>query len=161
MAVPDEPTLELLREQSGLSIDLEGRLCHRGEPITHARTLEVLWRSLERRPDGRYLVRVGRESGYVRIEDAPYGVRGVALEGDAALLHLSDGTVEPLAAETLSLDREGVLHCAVRGGHRARFTRSAQVDLGLALEEDPASPGSFVLRLGTREFRVAVEPAPP
>jgi hypothetical protein len=157
MAIPDPAALELLREQSGLSIDLEGRLCHRGEPITHARTLEVLWSSLERQPDGRYLVRVGRESGYVRVEDAPYGVRGVTFEEGRPLLHLSDRTVEPLDPATLSVDAEGVLHCRVRGAHRARFTRAAQVDLGLALEEDATAPGHFQLRLGERTFRVARE----
>jgi len=157
MAELDEQALELLREQSGLSIDLEGRLCHRGEPITHARTLEVLWRSLTRRPDGRYLVRVGRESGYVRIDDAPYAVRAVALEGGVARLRLGDGTVESLDPTTLSVGVEGVLHCLVKAGHRARFTRTAQVDLGLALEEDPRAPGRFLLRLAGREYPVAVE----
>ena len=73
---PGDP-LELLRARSGLSIDAEGRFLHRGEPITHARTLEVLWRSLERAPDGRYLVRIGRESAYVAVEETPYVVRGV------------------------------------------------------------------------------------
>ena len=158
MAPPDDRALEILREQSGLSIDLEGRLCHRGEPITHARTLEVLWRSLEQRPDGRYLVRVGRESGYVRVEDAPYGVRGVACEGGGLVLHLGDGTVEPLDPATLSVDAAGVLHCRVKGGgHRARFRRSAQVDLGLALEEDPSTPGRFLLRLPGGVHAVARE----
>lgn len=158
MAALDEEALELLRERSGLSIDLEGRLCHRGEPITHERTLEVLWGSLERRPDGRYLVRVGRESGYVHLEDAPYGVRGVTFEARGAFLHLTDRTVEPLDATTLRLDRDGVLHCAVKGGaHAARFTRSAQVDVGLVLEEDPAAPGGFSLRLGEQVFPVGRE----
>jgi uncharacterized protein len=143
----DPLALEALRSRSGLSIDLEGRLCHRGEPIEHARTLEVLWRSLERQPDGRYLVRVGRESGYVAVADAPYGVRGVTFERGAALVHLSDGSAETLDPDTLTVDAEGILHCRVKGGHRARFRRSAQVDVGLALEEAPAAPGGFALRL--------------
>ena len=158
MAKPDEEALELLRRQSGLSIDLEGRLCHRGEPITHTRTLEVLWGSLARQPDGRYLVRVGRESGYVRVEDAPYGVRGVTFERDHPELHLGDGTEEPLDPATLWLDGEGVLHCLVkRGLHQARFTRAAQVDLGLALEEDARAPAGFALRLHGRSFPVGNE----
>jgi uncharacterized protein len=144
----DPDLLELLRQRSGLSIDLEGRLCHGGEPITHERTLAVLWGSLERQPDGRYLVRVGREAGYVQVADAPYGVRGATVETGRVLLHLSDRTVEELDPATLSVDREGVLHCVVKGSHRARFTRSAQVELGLAVEEDPASPGCFLLRTG-------------
>jgi hypothetical protein len=157
MAAPDPKALELLREQSGLSIDLDGRLCHGGEPITHARTLEVLWRSLERQPDGRYLVRVGRESGYVRVDDAPYGIRGATFDNGFALLHLTDGTTEPLDPATLTLDREGVLHCRVKGGHRARFTRSAQLDAGFAMEEDPVSASRYVLRLADRSWPVAEE----
>ena len=152
----DEEALELLRSRSGLSIDLEGRLCHRGEPITHARTLEVLWASLSRQADGRYLVRVGRESGYVEVPDAPYGVRGITFEVGRPELHLSDRSVELLDPATLWVDDEGVLHCLVKGGrHRARFTRAAQVDLGLRLEEDPLAPAGFALRLGDRKFPVA------
>jgi hypothetical protein len=161
MSRPDEDALELLRNQSGLSVDLEGRLCHRGEPITHTRTLEVLWNSLTRLPDGRYMVRVGRESGYVRVQDAPYGVRGVTFERGLPLLHLTDRSAEPLDPRTLWLDGEGVLHCLVKGGaHRARFTRAAQLDLGLVLEEDEEAPAGFALRLGERMFPVANEPSP-
>ena len=94
----DADALELLRSRSGLSIDDEGRFLHLGEPITHARTLEVLWRSLARAPDGRWLVRVGRESAYVAVEETPYTVRGVANDasGAAPMLLLSDGTREVL-----------------------------------------------------------------
>lgn len=141
-----EDALELLRTRSGLSIDEEGRFLHRGEPITHARTLEVLWASLERTADGRYLVRIGRESGYVTLEAAPYAVRGV-LEGPggAPWLFLSDGSREPLDPGTLSVGADGVLRCVVKGGHEARFTRPAQITLGLALEESPPGSGRFAL----------------
>jgi hypothetical protein len=153
----DPQALEALRSRSGLSIDLEGRLCHRGEPIEHARTLEVLWRSLERQADGRYLVRVGRESAYVELADAPYGVRGITFERGEVLAHLSDGSAETLDADTLTVDGEGVLHCRVKGGHRARFRRGAQVDLGLALEESAAAPGGFALHLHGRVHLVGRE----
>ena len=154
----DDRTLELLREQSGLSLDEEGRFLHRGEPITHARTLQVLWRSLERLPDGRYLVRVGRESGYVAIADSPYAVRAVAADPpDLFRLVLSDGSEEPLRPETLRLGRDGVLRCLVKGDHRARFGRSAQVGLGLAMEQDRSSPSGFSLRVGGRRAPVAAE----
>jgi hypothetical protein len=147
--VPDGDLLELLRARSGLSIDAEGRFLHRGEPITHPRTLEVLWRSLERAPDGRYLIRIGRESAYVEIEDAPYTVRGI-VEGPAGdrFLLLSDGSREPLDPSTLALGRDGVLRCTVKGGHAARFGRGAQVALGLAVEENPPGSGRFVLTVG-------------
>jgi hypothetical protein len=153
---PGEVALELLRERSGLSIDLEGRFLHHGQPILHERTLEVLWRSLERQPDGRYLVRIGRESGWVRLQDSPYAVRGLRLDGEP-LLFLSDGSEEVLRPETLTVGPDGVLHCLVKGGHRARFARSAQVVLGLALEEDPAVPGRYALVLSGRRWPVPPE----
>lgn len=149
-----EDPLELLRSASGLSIDADGRLLHRGEPITHARTLEVLWRSLSRAPDGRYLVRIGRESAYVRVDDAPYAVRGIVQEpggdeaGRAPWLLLSDGSREPLDPATLAVGADGVLRCTVKGEHAARFGRSAQVALGLLLEESPEGSGRFVLTVG-------------
>ena len=150
----DERALELLRQQSGLSIDLEGRLCHRGEPITHGRTLEVLWGSLTRQPDGRYLVRVGRESGYVQVADVPYAVRGVVMDRGWPLLRLGDGSLDRLDPATLAVDAAGVLRCRVKGGeHPARFTRQAQLDLGLMLEEAPGAAG-FELRLGGRRYPV-------
>lgn len=156
--MPDEQALELLRQQSGLSIDLEGRLCHQGEPITHRRTLEVLWSSLSRAPDGRYTVRVGREMGYVAVEDAPYGVRGVTFDGDGGwpTVHLTDGAAERLDPATLSIDGAGILHCRVKAAlHPARFTRTAQVQLGLLLEEVAGGTGEFVLRLGQRTYPIA------
>ncbi len=153
----DERTLEMLRERSGLSIDLEGRFLHLGEPITHARTLELLWRSLERSQDGRYLVRIGRESGYVRLEDAAYVVRAAAPGTSDVRLWLSDGSEELLRPETLTVDRDGVIHCVVKGAHRARFSRAAQAALGLSVEEDAAAPAGHALVLRDRRWPIGSE----
>lgn len=155
MPAPDERALEILRAGSGLSIDEEGRFLHRGEPITHARTLEVLWRSLERAPDGRWLVRVGRESGYVSVAETPYVVRGVAERGGRppALL-LSDGSEEELDPATLRVGADGVLRCTVTGHRPARFARAAHVALGMALDEDPPGSGAFFLTIGGARWAV-------
>jgi hypothetical protein len=160
MTAPDE-ALEILRSRSGLSIDAEGRFLHRGEPITHARTLEVLWGSLDRAPDGRYRVRIGRESAYVDVEDAPYAVLGVleAAPGSPPSLLLSDRSREALDPATLSVGDDGVLRCSVKGGaHGARFSRAAQVALGLSLEEDPPGSGCFHLRVGASRWPVRGRP---
>lgn len=150
---PAPDPLELLREQSGLSIDAEGRFRHRGGLITHARTLEVLWGSLWRDGAGRYRVRIGREEGTVQVEDAPYGVRGVTVEAGRPLLHLTDGSVEPLDPATLRLGADGVLRCRAHGGHAARFQRAAQAALGQLLEE--REPGRYVLVLEGGTWPVA------
>ena len=155
----DADALELLRSRSGLSIDDEGRFLHLGEPITHARTLEVLWRSLARAPDGRWLVRVGRESAYVAVEETPYMVRGVANDasGAAPLLLLSDGTREVLDPATLTIGEDGVLRCKVKGGERARFTRAGQVALGFAFDEDPPGTGRYVITIGGIRWPIRAE----
>jgi hypothetical protein len=157
----DDARLELLRAASGLAVDGEGRFLHRGEPITHARTLEVLWRSLARGEDGRYRVTIGREVAYVDVGETPWVVRGLLLEGPSPpVLLLAGGGREPLDPSTLSVGADGVLRCRVRGGERARFARSAQVALGLSLEEDPAGAGGYLLRLSGVCWKVRGEPPP-
>ncbi len=152
----DEEALELLRSRSGLSVDDEGRFLHRGEPITHARTLEVLWGSLERAPDGRWRVHVGRESGYVAVAETPWVVRGVreGPPGAPPTLRLPDGAEEPLDPATLRTGGDGVLRCTLSGDRPARFGRAAQLALGAALEEDPPGSGAFVLTIGARSWTV-------
>jgi hypothetical protein len=154
---PDPEALEILRARSGLAVDSEGRFLHRGEPIAHARTLEVLWRSLERTPDGRWRVSIGRESALVEVDETPWVVRGVLLEGPSPLLLLPGGRREPLDPAGLSVGADGVLRCRLPGGERARFSRAAQVGLGLALEEDPAGPGCYQLALGGRRWVIGPE----
>lgn len=156
-AEDDEAALRRLREQSGLSLDAEGRFLHRGQPITHARTLELLRRSFRREPDGRYAVSIGREVGYVTIEAAPYAVLAVlpAPAGGLPRLRLSDGSEEPLAPATLSLGEDGVLRCTVKGDHLARFTRAGQLALGALLQEDPPGSGSFALVVNGRRWPVS------
>jgi hypothetical protein len=150
---PDDAALELLRSSSGLSIDAEGRFLHRGEPITHARTLEVLWRSLEAE-GGRWLVRVGRESAYVTVDETPWVVRGLlGEETDAPVLLLADGSREPLDPDAVSVAPDGMLRCRIGGGRRARFSRAGQLALGRLLDEDPPGSGRYALTLrGSRRW---------
>jgi hypothetical protein len=154
---PADP-LELLRASSGLSVDAEGRFLHRGEPILHARTLEVLWRSLARRDDGRYEVQVGRERAYVTVDETPWVVRGLAPpdapDGPPVLL-LADGSREPLEPATLRVGTDGVVRCAARNGEPARFARAAQAALAPWLDEDPPGSGRFAITVGGCRFPIA------
>ncbi len=162
MDAPDPELLERLRGASGLAVDGEGRFLHRGEPITHLRTLEVLWGSLAPASGGRWQVTVGRESAYVAVEETPWVVRGIRAEGApprAVTLLLAGGREAPLRPETLRLAADGVLRCALQDGS-ARFARAGQLALGALLEEDPPGSGRFVLPLGGRRHPVAGAPAP-
>jgi len=155
---PDPDLLERLRGESGLSVDAEGRFLHRGEPITHARTLELLWSSLAPAPGGRWQVTIGRESAYVEVDETPWAVRGVRLEGGTATLLLAGGREVPLLPASLRLGADGVLRCAVPEGP-ARFTRAGQLALGSQLEEDPPGSGRFALVLAGRRHPVASAPS--
>jgi len=149
--------LERLRSASGLSVDAEGQFLHRGEPITHARTLEVLWGSLAAVAGGRFQVTVGRETAYVEVDETPWVVRGARAEGAptrSITLLLAGGREVPLQAATLRLGHDGILRCALPEG-TARFSRAGQLAVGVLLEEDPPGSGRFALQLGGRRFPVA------
>jgi hypothetical protein len=152
--------LEALRAASGLSIDDEGRFLHRGEPITHARTLEVLWASLFRAPDGRWRVAIGREQGDVAVDETPWVVRAVEPDatGAAPGIRLAGGRRERLDPAGLGLGPDGVLRCRLAGGDLARFSRAAQVALGLTLEEDPPGSGHYWLPAGGSRWPVGTPP---
>ena len=160
------PDLDLLRRQSGLSIDGEGRFLHRGEPISHARTLEVLWGSLEAAPDGRWQAQIGRERGDVAVEETPWLVRGLRAADEppgALTLLLCGGREAPLDPSTLRAGADGILRCRLPGGALARFTRAGQSALGERLQEDPddPNPARAVLVVGGVRYRLpAGEPVP-
>jgi hypothetical protein len=144
-------------ETSGLSIDDEGRFLVHGEPVTHERTLEVLWRGLAAGPDGGWRVRVGRESAPVSVPGTPFVVVAVSEEGSGATLSLAGGAREPLLPGTLRVGRDGVLRATLSSGHAARFSRSAQIALGMRLAEDPSAPGGFRLPLGGKDWPLGAE----
>jgi hypothetical protein len=155
---PAPDPLELVRGGSGLSVDQEGRFLHRGEAITHARTLEVLWGSLAQAGDGRWRIQIGRESAYVEVVETPWAVRGVRVEGSppaAVTLLLAGGAEAPLDPATLRAGPDGVLRCSLPGGATARFTRAGQLALGTLLEEDPGGTGALCLPLRGIRHQVA------
>ena len=143
----------------GLSIDDEGRFLVNGEPVTHERTLEVLWRGLAPGPGGGWQVRVGRESAPVAVAGTPFVVVAVSEDGGGAGLELSlaGGAREPLLPETLRVAGDGRLRATLASGHDARFSRSAQIALGMRLAEDPSAPGGFHLPLGGKHWPLGAE----
>ena len=141
----------------GLSIDDEGRFLVHGEPVTHERTLEVLWRGLEPAHGGGWIVRVGRESAPVTVDGTPFVVLGLAESPGAIELLLAGGGREPLVPETLRVGRDGLLRATLASGHPARFCRSAQIALGMRLSEDAAAPGGFQISLGARSWPLGAE----
>jgi uncharacterized protein len=147
----DEALLRRLRESSGLRLDREGRFFHQGTPIEHARTLAVLHAGLHRAGDGRWATRIGRDWGYVDVEDAARFVRRIEPRVGALRGQLATGEWVEIDPATLASGADDALYVRLPDGERARLTRPAQVSLLPFLAE---SNGAFELRLGERAFPI-------
>src|SRR5688572_29428232 len=145
--------LEKIR-QSGIRVDREGRFVHEGAQVAHEGLKRALFRWLDRLPppDGRYVLRLDeRRFAYLDVDDAPLVARSARIDAAGrALLALSDGSEEPLAPDTLTIDVAGVLYAWVRGGRlEARLASSAAAALADAISEDGGRPS---LRLAGRSY---------
>ena len=89
-----------------LRITRDGEWLHEGEEVTHPGILANLRENLKVDADGHYLV-AGPARVPVELEDAPFVVLRVAVEGDRLVATLNDLSREPLDPETLSFDGGG------------------------------------------------------
>ena len=114
--------------------------------VTHPKLHRVLLRGVRfLEEEGVFVVQVGRYRGRIDVEDTPFWV--VAYDEAVGTVQLTDGTVEPIAPESLSIDPDGVLRCWVKGRFPARFTQTGQAHLLPHVE--PRDDG-LALRIGER-----------
>lgn len=131
-----------------IEVDADGAWLVDGEPVVHPTVLEELVKRLYRRGDGTYVIRAGRGEVPIRVAEAPFVVRTLALErrpdGQIVAMRglLSDGTEEALVPSTLRrLSAAGAgerLACDVKAGRfEARLSRFATYQLLAAAEPAP------------------------
>ena len=164
---PTPELLEMLRRQSGLGLDRDGRWHIRGEPITHERTLETLHKGLDVRDDGQITVSVGDQWAYVDVEDTAFVVRNIrpipaqtATAPDSVELILNGSRRENLDPTTLHITGDGALYCRVLGGRtRARFLRPAYHNLLPFLTEVEAPGGGYALQLTQGLYPIVAAPS--
>ena len=150
MSSPPDSKRWHTREDSGIRLDRALRWWHDDVLIEHPRIIEVFNTSLGLDEAGRHVLRIGNDWCVVQVEDAAYEVRTVDVTDDGRVsLRLSDRTAEQLEPGSLEPGDDGVLRCRVKEGRaRARFSRDAQYQLGLLVEEGPdGAPG---LRAGAQ-----------
>ncbi|MBR56556.1 MAG: hypothetical protein CMH54_00700 [Myxococcales bacterium] len=153
--------LELLRHQSGLSIDRDGCFQHKSGPITHERILATLYRGLEMNDDGQLIVRVADQWAYIPFEDSPYVVQNIRVMGSEPAenleLLLVGGRREPLDAASLELKGTHDLYCQVESGRAwARFSRVAYHNLLPFIIEQKAAPSGYGIQLGSTITPIAL-----
>jgi hypothetical protein len=143
---PGPPPLQSL----GLVLHHDGHFTHEGQPIANRRLLAVFERGVRYLPgEGKYVVQVGHFRGQLDVEEAGFFVRSVDLASGS--LALSDGScdrLDPASLRASALDADALL-CTVKRslfahGLAARFTRVAQAELLLGVEE---REGRFALRV--------------
>jgi hypothetical protein len=139
----DEAALEWLRAHSRLRLDADGRFWHEDAPVQHPRVQAALRRGLGRAPDGRPVLRVGREWCYLRVDDVLWRAQSARCDaaGDAlraCVLRLDDDELEPLelAPGCLALGPDGTLYARLRGDW-VRLRPAAHAALGRFLEGEP------------------------
>src|SRR4051812_46884304 len=130
-----EEQIEKLR-QSGIRLDADGRFWHEGAEIKHEGMRAAFFRWLDRNPDGRWVLRLDENRFvYLDVDDAPFVIRSLRWEGDRAFVHLSDGTEEELAYDTLRVEGDKP-HARVKGRFDARIGTGAWGAMEARLVED-------------------------
>ncbi len=141
------PAPEGRSRESTLRLDGEGRFLHDDVPVEHPKLAAALHTWIARHPDdGRFILTNGYDWTYFTVDDVPFFVRSVRVEGgDAgandAILVLSDGSEEPLDPSTVRLGPRGDLYLRVKRGAEggpfdAKMTRFAQTQLAPFLSEE-------------------------
>jgi uncharacterized protein len=148
-ALPSGWTLPSLR------ITRDGDWLHDGLDVTHPGIIANLRENLRHDETG-YHLQVGPVRIPVEVDDAPYVVVRLAVEGDRVEIALNDMTREPLAVDTLRIDADGVPRCRVKEVRfPARFSRAAAYQLLDRIEYDEDGQRATLV-VGARRHPVAL-----
>jgi len=113
----------------------DGSFWHEGVRVTHPRLAAALRAGVRwSEPEQTFIVQLAHFRGWLEVEDTAFFVDGY--DAHTGEVELSDRTIEPLDAATVTSDRDQALRCTVKGRFPARFTHAAQEHLLAALEVD-------------------------
>jgi uncharacterized protein len=159
------PPPEGRSRESTIRLDGEGRFLHEGRPVEHARLAAGLHAWISRHPDdGRYVLNNGYDWSYFTVDDAPFVVRALRVEGERLVLLLSDGTEEAWEPASTRVGDDGALYASIKqatsgGPYEAKFSRHAQTSLGPMLAEDAGAPPRLSVRIGGRLHAIGAKNA--
>jgi uncharacterized protein len=140
--------------ESTIRLDAAGRFWHDGQRVEHPAMAGAFAAWIDLHPDdGRFILTNGYDWTYFSVDDVPFFVRGVRIDGDSVALLLSDGSEQPLEPASAVIGAHDALYVRVRDGKfEARFTPEAQTALAPLLEAD--AEGRPVLSVGGRQHPV-------
>ena len=125
------------------------------ERIQNRRINVLFSQHLHKTEEGVYEIAIGWDKVTVVIDDAPFVITQVSSNSEQGLmLRLNDESEEPLDPTTLSISRDNVLYCRVKGKeHAARFLRPAYYQLAEYIQGNEES-GTFWLSLRERAYPI-------
>ena len=145
MSDPSTWTLPRLR------IDRDGAWYHDDAEVTHAGILANLRENLQLDEQGHYL-QIGPARVPVEVEDTPFMVERVEVEGDGLAATLNDLSRESLALDSLRIDERGIPRARVKDGRfAARLNRAATYQMLQLVQPGEDGPA---LVLAGRRYRV-------
>jgi len=148
-ATPDPSKWTLPR----LRIDRDGAWFHDDAEITHEGILANLRDGLQVDAQGHFM-HVGPVRIPVEVEDTPFIVERVEVEGAGLTATLNDLSREPVALDTLRVDERGIPRCRVKDGRfAARLSRAATYQLLQHVAGDEAGARAALV-LGGQRYQV-------
>jgi len=143
-------------ESGKISFRHDGHWYNDEERIENPRIALLFSRSLRRNPDGTYFLQVADERASITVEDTPYVVTGVDVDGHGGLVIITNDEVrEPLDPSTLEVGDANVLYCRVkRGEFRARFLRNAYYHLAEHFRTDDGE--NFAIMVGGHRYPIRI-----
>ena len=142
--------LEVLRRQSGLSIDIDGHWWHDGTPFEHEGIIAALNQGIELHPDSAEpIVRIGEQWCYIEVAGTTPFLGNRLQVTEAGQVSLKLNTSENIETKDASWHLQfGALHCHLADGRLIRLSRHAQAKLADYLEE--STDGYYIVTAAGR-----------
>jgi hypothetical protein len=120
-----------------ICLTADGKWLHGNTEITHERTLDLFFKSIECK-NGRYFLIGEKKPVPIDVEDTAFFVRGLNRPSKSNYeITLSDGSRETLEPHTLDVGPENRLYCRVKDGSvKALFDRKVYYELMKDLTEE-------------------------
>lgn len=139
-------------KKARIFIDKYGNWFQDGIQIVHKWTYLYNNNLLDIDEDGRFYIDEGRGRVYAEIEDTPFVVKNIDINGNTITLILNDESTETLDSDTLYLNSENIPYVKVKSGRfDARFSRAAYYELMKVLE---CSDDRFYLVIGSEKLDI-------
>lgn len=134
--VIDPEKLDWLRRNSKIGLDRHGQWTFEGSAVENSRVAELFHAGVRVDDEGQPTLHVGKQWCFIQhVEDTIRFVGRLQVRDDGLWIRLLGGHEEPLDLSSLSAHGTDNLYCVLSDGVRARFVRSALIELAPYLDE--------------------------